>query len=150
MKKINLFDVSSIEADLFLSKLFEFLQVEFSTTQNEFATSICLLKTSLHIISLVLSWTKVRSVFNGNEMIAFLGLKIQNLVLLEIKQKKDVNVFIQGPASLRYSRWFNYINGLNNSKTCYCIFIFQYPAGFPICTNNLHFKICTFFVYFKD
>ena len=44
MKKINLFDVSWIETDLFLSKFFEFFQVEFSTTQNEFATSICLLQ----------------------------------------------------------------------------------------------------------
>ena len=57
------------------------------------------LKIPVRIISLVFSWTQVRSVFNGIEKIALLGSKIMDLKLLEMKGSK-------------------YVNGFRNTMTC--------------------------------
>ena len=46
-----------------------------------------------YIISLVFSLAQVNSVFNGTDTIALLGPKIWDLVLLEAKPKKYVNIF---------------------------------------------------------
>ena len=70
--------------DLFLSILQSYLPI---------SQSQCLLKTSVYIISLVFSLAQVSSVFNGTDTIALLGPKIWDLVLLEAKPKKYLNIF---------------------------------------------------------
>ena len=70
--------------DLFLSIFQSYLPI---------SQSQCLLKTSVYIISLVFSLAQVSSVFNGTDTIALLGPKIWDLVLLEAKPKKYVNIF---------------------------------------------------------
>ena len=50
------------------------------------------LETLVQITGLGFSWTQVYSVFNGAYTIALLSPRIWDLVLLEIKRKKYVNV----------------------------------------------------------
>ena len=127
MKNTHPFNVPSIQIDLFLFKLTicDFLQMKFSDSKewlqmySLISLSQCPLKTSVHTVSLVFSWVQIRSVFNGTETIALLGLKIWNLVLLVINQKKYINDFFYNDLGVLHCLyWFNFMNELNRSKNC--------------------------------
>ena len=92
---------------------------EWLQTYSLISLSQCPLKTSVHTISLVFSWVQIRSVFNGTETIALLGLKIWNLVLLVINQKKYINDFFYNDLGVLHCLyWFNFMYELNRSKNC--------------------------------
>ena len=112
MKNIHPFDVSSIEKDLFLFKLAicKFLLLKFPRTQKGLLETYFLIfwsqftwKFQSTLISLIFSWTQVKLAFNKIETIILLCSKIWDFVILEIKQKKYVNVFRNAMSCKYYS-----------------------------------------------